>query len=416
MQMKKLIAILCFVGLFISDAEAQILRDILNHATQKVVDKTNEKIDKAIDNSGKNKKKDSTTTNKNPTEANSTTNNNEINGVAPEKESLQVYAHSKFDFIPGEKIIAVEDFERVPVGDFPDKWNTTTSGEVVTVDGSKGKWLQLLGGSGKGYFTPEFINNLPENFTFEFDLLYPAPKEGASFADLEIILQKKKDGRDIYVQLKPSSSDGYIYYYDWNNNYNYVNVEGMGYMKTFKAHIALWRIGKRLKVYWNEKKMLDVPNMMDTVQYKNIAFTHYTYKADQTYIIGNLKFAEGKTDTRQALLTKGKYVTRGILFDINADNIKPQSLGTIKELATILTENPELKIKIIGHTDSDGEDAKNLWLSQKRAIAVKTILEKEFNIDATRMSTDGKGEKEPLSPNTNAEGKANNRRVEFIKL
>jgi len=88
----------------------------------------------------------------------------------------------------------------------------------------------------------------------------------------------------------------------------------------------------------------------------------------------------------------------------------------MKDIANVLTENSSVKVKIIGHTDSDGSDADNLALSKKRAESVKASLTKDFGIDATRLETDGKGESQPVDKNTTAEGKANNRRVEFIKL
>ena len=82
----------------------------------------------------------------------------------------------------------------------------------------------------------------------------------------------------------------------------------------------------------------------------------------------------------------------------------------------MLKENAEVKVKIVGHTDSDGNDADNLSLSKRRAESVKSSLAKDFSIDASRLETDGKGESQPVDKNTTAEGKANNRRVEFIKL
>jgi outer membrane protein OmpA-like peptidoglycan-associated protein len=96
--------------------------------------------------------------------------------------------------------------------------------------------------------------------------------------------------------------------------------------------------------------------------------------------------------------------------------VKPESAGTIKQIADVLKENPAVSIKIIGHTDSDGDDASNLDLSKRRSAAVKAALVNEFGIDATRIETDGKGEKEPVAPNDSAVNKAKNRRVEFIKL
>jgi outer membrane protein OmpA-like peptidoglycan-associated protein len=74
-----------------------------------------------------------------------------------------------------------------------------------------------------------------------------------------------------------------------------------------------------------------------------------------------------------------------------------------------------VKIKIIGHTSSDGDDAANMELSKQRASAVKEYLVKEFSIDAARIETEGKGETKPVGDNKTKEGKAQNRRVEFVK-
>jgi outer membrane protein OmpA-like peptidoglycan-associated protein len=119
---------------------------------------------------------------------------------------------------------------------------------------------------------------------------------------------------------------------------------------------------------------------------------------------------------RSKLLTEGKIVSYGIYFDSGKDVVKPESYGSLKEIAAVLNENPDVKIQIVGHTDSDGDDAMNLDLSKRRAANVKNSLVKDFGISADRIQTDGKGESVPLMPNTSTENKAKNRRVEFIKL
>ena len=128
-----------------------------------------------------------------------------------------------------------------------------------------------------------------------------------------------------------------------------------------------------------------------------------------------MRLATGAPDTRNKILTEGKWVTHGILFDVNSDRINAQSYGTLKEIAGVLTENADLKVQIVGHTDADGDDAANLDLSKRRATSVKNALASEFKIDAGRMDTDGKGESQPVDKNDNPTGKANNRRVEFLK-
>jgi len=101
---------------------------------------------------------------------------------------------------------------------------------------------------------------------------------------------------------------------------------------------------------------------------------------------------------------------------VNSDKIKQQSYGVIKDIASVLKDNSSDNVKIIGHTDSDGNAGDNLSLSKRRAEAVKAELVKDFGIDPSRIQTDGKGASEPIASNTTAEGKANNRRVEFVKL
>jgi len=132
-------------------------------------------------------------------------------------------------------------------------------------------------------------------------------------------------------------------------------------------------------------------------------------------LLGNIRLAVGAADTRNKLITEGKFVTRGILFDVNSDRIKPESSGALKDIANVLKENAGVKVKIVGHTDSDGDDKSNLTLSEKRAAAVKNHLVKEYGIDEAGLTTEGKGESQLSDKNPTPEGKANNRRVEFIK-
>lgn len=133
------------------------------------------------------------------------------------------------------------------------------------------------------------------------------------------------------------------------------------------------------------------------------------------YYLANLRVATGLPDTRNKLLTEGKWISHGILFDVNSDRVKAESYGSLKEIAGVLTENADLKVQIVGHTDSDGDDAANLDLSKRRAASVKNALASEFKINASRMETDGKGETQPIDRNDTPAGKAKNRRVEFLK-
>lgn len=185
---------------------------------------------------------------------------------------------------------------------------------------------------------------------------------------------------------------------------------------TRPVHVAIWRQKERLRVYLNEEKAWDVPKAIAPDAKLNAFLFFIQLTGDWHFYVSNLRLAVGMPDTRKKILEQNKWVTHGILFDVNSDKIKPESYGTLKEMAGVLKEFPDLKVKIVGHTDADGSDAANLDLSKKRAAAVKESLAKEFGIDESRMETDGKGEGEPIDKNDTPAGKANNRRVEFIKL
>ena len=143
-----------------------------------------------------------------------------------------------------------------------------------------------------------------------------------------------------------------------------------------------------------------------------------TNYSEETYgvFIGNVKVATGLPDTRHKLIEEGKFSTNGILFDLQSAVIRPESYGVVKEIAGVLKENPGIRVKVIGHTSSDGDDAANLELSKKRSAAVKAMLAGEFGIDAGRIDTEGKGETEPVGDNKTKEGRVQNRRVEFVKI
>jgi len=129
----------------------------------------------------------------------------------------------------------------------------------------------------------------------------------------------------------------------------------------------------------------------------------------------NLRIAETGLDARSQLLKNGRFSTTGIYFNTNSAEIKAESAGVLQEIAAILNDNPTLGITIIGHTDSDGEDAHNLQLSKARAANVKTVLCEHYGVAPDRLKTDGKGEQDPVADNGTPAGKAENRRVEFIK-
>ncbi len=107
-----------------------------------------------------------------------------------------------------------------------------------------------------------------------------------------------------------------------------------------------------------------------------------------------------------------KIVLRGVNFDFNKSNIRPDAAGILREAAAILKENPNVQTSVEGHTDSVGSDQYNLALSLRRATAVKQFLVKE-GVTESRLSVRGLGETKPVASNDTEDSRAQNRRVEL---
>jgi OOP family OmpA-OmpF porin len=107
-----------------------------------------------------------------------------------------------------------------------------------------------------------------------------------------------------------------------------------------------------------------------------------------------------------------KIILRGVNFDFDKANIRPDAAPILKEAATILKDNATLKVSVEGHTDAKGSDDYNLKLSMRRAAAVKAFLVKE-GVAEGRLSTRGLGESQPVASNETDDGRAQNRRVEL---
>jgi outer membrane protein OmpA-like peptidoglycan-associated protein len=349
-------------------------------------------------------------------------------------------SYSRYDFVPGENVLYAEDFSQDVLGEFPVKWATSNRGEAVTIESTSNKWMRMF----IGEFVSPQIKNLPENFTVEFDMfLTYANSElqdfGSGFPKFELQLlqlsgtsesaRKYAQGSEgekakVGLMLQPAYEDrSTIYiqsYFDQSMYFEGGNKELHTFSKHYRKpfHVAIWVQKQRLRVWINEEKIYDVPQAIaPQASFNHIGFWTADNSEEENIgvYVSNLKVAEGTPDMRSKLITEGKLVTHGILFAVGSDKIKPESAGVLKEIASVLKQAPTIKVKVVGHTDSDGDEAKNLDLSKRRSAAVKAALVQEWGIDAARLETDGLGESKPVADNTTKEGKAQNRRVEFIK-
>jgi outer membrane protein OmpA-like peptidoglycan-associated protein len=330
-------------------------------------------------------------------------------------------ATSKYDFVPGESLMFYDDFSQDNVGDFPALWNTNGSGEVVTTNLFQGKWFKLVGSSA---FIPDTKKSFPENYTVEFELVPIVGEEEAETLELGFYIYAAENPADFNEGGAIPGKAGIVMSFrmDGHSYSTYADgeyvLDGSSDKSPLeigkKSRLSFWVQKTRVRAYVNDVKIFDLPKALTSGMNYNVL--RFQTNGEALPLLTGFRVAVGAPDMRNKLITEGKLVTYGIYFDSGSDKIKPESAGTMKEIATVLTDNPTVNVKIVGHTDSDGEDAKNLDLSKRRAIAVKNAFSTQYGIDALRIQTDGKGETEPLAPNTTSDGKARNRRVELIKL
>ena len=166
-------------------------------------------------------------------------------------------------------------------------------------------------------------------------------------------------------------------------------------------------------MYVDQYRILVVPDTKD--DFYSLGFGGIGSE-EQPIIFKNVRIASGgNMNMIGKKFTESKIVTHGINFDVDKATIKPESMGTLNMIVGVLKDNPDIKFEIDGHTDNSGTAAHNLTLSQQRSDAVKDQLVK-MGVDASRLTAKGFGDSKPVSDNTTLEGKATNRRVEFVKM
>jgi outer membrane protein OmpA-like peptidoglycan-associated protein len=169
-------------------------------------------------------------------------------------------------------------------------------------------------------------------------------------------------------------------------------------------------------LYINGQRLFDVNQItVPEMGTPRVAIEVYNDVSKEYVGFSNMRFAESTPDFSQMISSSGRYVTHGILFDTDSDQLKPESAAVIRSIARGLETNPALKLLIEGHTDSTGNADRNLDLSKRRAEAVKTVLASQFNVEAGRLTTAGLGATKPMDSNDTPTGRAQNRRVEFVK-
>ena len=358
---------------------------------QKAKDKVEKKIINSIDKSNKNKN-DSASTNNNEGNNNSVGNSNQ-------PQSIKIYRN--YDFVPGNKIIFESQLAGETVGEIPSQF-TLQQGQMEVENVNGENVIRIDKGSGAD-FTPRMSvpNYLPDQFTVEFDF----EDQRYGVADLDIHFG---NGDNIIRRINFQERDAI----NWTTGtLDYPSGLHIGYNDPMTWHHVAIAINKNVgKIYIDQYRVVYVNNLTGNAQ--SIIFNVGQY---YNSFIKNIRIAEGGTNVYKEVTTVNKIITHGILFDVNKATLKPQSMGTINEIYNLLKKDPSLKFEIDGFTDSTGNAQNNLSLSQQRADAVKALLV-SMGIDTSRLASKGFGSTKPIDTNSTPEGRANNRRVEFVKM
>ena len=323
-------------------------------------------------------------------------------------EDMTLY--TKYDFIPGDKVIFWDDLAKEEMGEFPSRWNLKDG--VFEVAKQYGRnWILC---TNTGTIIPKGTKGeMPPKYTIELDL-YAKNEPGIRGHWYRIVWVNDKGDEIAEFGLREFESTHLrIMGNDLANKRLEPPVSrGIHTMRVMATKTSL-------KCYLDQERVANVPAVEG---FKPVGFrvwvAPFTNNSDANNpcLFGNLRYAEGGKTMREQLAEDGRIVTHGILFDSGSDKIRGESYKTLADIGGMLTEDTALRISIEGHTDSDGADAANLALSQNRARSVKDYLVSTYKVDAGRLETKGWGEGKPIDTNDTPEGKANNRRVELVKL
>ncbi|MCM2271598.1 MAG: OmpA family protein [candidate division Zixibacteria bacterium] len=330
----------------------------------------------------------------------------------PAGEQFQLF--TKFDYVPGQTVLFYDDLSGEELGEFPSRWSLD-GGVFEIAKVGQDNWIMA---SARGGISPKInVNQLPEKFTVEFEFLNRTAVYGGAY-NLQIGLMRADGYAAAHLELFTNTS-ALFFMADENGNESRISDKKLP--ESFKEGIHTIRVmvtKSSVKCYVDNERVANAPR---TAGFTPVSFLIKFHADDgdlekEKLFIRNFRFAEGGKTMREQLDESGKIVTHGIYFDVNSDQIKGESYKTLADIGSMLTDDAALKLAIEGHTDSDGSDASNLELSQRRAESVKKYLVDTYKVDASRLDPKGMGETKPIDANTTPEGKANNRRVELVKI
>lgn len=307
---------------------------------------------------------------------------------------------TKFDFVPGDSVLFMDDFTQDELGEFPARWKLVSGTfEVAELDGER--WLRCV--SNDGHVRMKLPPSLPEFWTLEFD----ATRLDDAGNTLTVS-GLTATGGTAWETVYPYSARNVMF----RSGQVFSDTPFEGGPVAGRHHLMIMARGSALKVYLDRERMASVPDVTGQGAAAELDIRLWsTHKP----MITNVRFAEGCKPAKD-MLESGRLVTYGIHFETASDVVKPESAPVLRQIAAHLKQHAEVKLRITGHTDNVGTATSNLELSKRRAASVARVLVEQFGIAADRLTTEGKGDTQAVSSNARPEGRAMNRRVEFAKV
>ena len=313
----------------------------------------------------------------------------------------------KVDFMPGEKTVFFDDFTDMAPGDAPPHFKVRGAAVELREAGS----VRELTATQNGALIPN-LTALPKNFTFETEANADSTtgRVTATYSffsknreTLQWIVIMQKEHIEHLVSLRAPK-------------YEELGRKRIpaGALTQQPLKLALWVQDGRVRIYMQGEKQLDF-NQVELPAFDRVEMVTNFWGGKPSLGYRTVRFAESVPDVSQTIMSSGRYVSHGILFDTGSDRLKPESAPAIHSIAKALGTNPALNLMIEGHTDSVGNAATNLDLSKRRAEAVKAVFVTQFSVEGSRLTTSGLGATKPIDSNDTPLGRAQNRRVEFVK-
>lgn len=409
--MKKIFLLLSACLIFFS-AIAQV-----NDPKQVTKDAASNHVNNNMDNAAENglnkaensvkglfKKKNKKTNNQSSSASDSSAKQNTRQSANSSDSTPNMKSYANYDFVPGDTVIFESNLADEQTGEIPSQF-TLSEGQADIQQEDGENVIHIPKGDG-ATFTPRMDKQtyMPDQFTIEFD--FKNEQFGIHHFSVDF-------GNRVYYAQDPAIMPGITF----NNDGINWTLGDLNYPEALQVndpmqwhHIAIAINKTAGKAYIDQFRVVNVNNL--TGKPNNVTLHVNGY---ENSFIKNLRIAKGGINIYKQTTTPAKIIMHGILFDIDKATLKPQSMGSINEILTLMKKDGSLKFEIDGHTDNTGNAAHNLTLSQQRADAVKAQLV-SMGIDRSRLSTKGFGDTKPIDTNDTPEGKANNRRVEFVKM